>query len=232
MVKMDLSDQIYKRKSCRKYLDDEIDMSAIREFMDNVKPLDSKINYSYEILKKDELNIRTRWKAPYYLALYSQKKENYGVNIGFVFQQLSLFLQSLDIGSCWVGMASLKENNPEFVITIAFGKSNDLTRDISQFKRKGLSEISDSEDERLIPAQLAPSAVNSQPWYFKHTDDGFDVYKVRHNIVKRKILGKWNDVDIGIALSHLYVSNPETFEFEVKNKKDLKGYEYIGSLKI
>ena len=127
---------------------------------------------------------------------------------------------------------AIKRNNPEFVITIAFGKSNDLTRDISQFKRKGLSEISDSEDERLIPAQLAPSAVNSQPWYFKHTDDGFDVYKVRHNIVKRKILGKWNDVDIGIALSHLYVSNPETFEFEVKNKKDLKGYEYIGSLKI
>ena len=109
---MDLSDQIYKRKSCRKYLDDEIDMSAIKEFMDNVKPLDSKINYSYEILTKDELNIRTRWKAPYYLALYSQKKENYGVNIGFVFQQLSLFLQSLDIGNCWVGMASLKENNP------------------------------------------------------------------------------------------------------------------------
>ena len=229
---MDLSDQIYKRKSCRKYSDDEIDMSAIKEFMDNVKPLDSKINYSYEILTKDELNIRTRWKAPYYLALYSLKKENYGVNIGFIFQQLSLFLQSLDIGSCWVGMASLKRNNPEFVITIAFGKSNDLTRDISQFKRKGLSEISDSEDERLIPAQLAPSAVNSQPWYFKHTDDGFDVYDVRHNIVKRKILGKWNDVDIGIALSHLYVSNPETFEFEVKNKKDLKGYEYIGSLKI
>ena len=229
---MDLSDQIYKRKSCRKYSDDEIDMSAIKEFMDNVKPLDSKINYSYEILTKDELNIRTRWKAPYYLALYSQKKENYGVNIGFIFQQLSLFLQSLDIGNCWVGMASLKENNPEFVITIAFGKSNDLTRDISQFKRKGLSEISDSEDEKLIPAQLAPSAVNSQPWYFKHTDDGFDVYKVRHNIVKRKILGKWNDVDIGIALSHLYVSNPDTFEFKFENKKDLKGYEYIGSLKI
>ena len=43
---MDLSDQIYKRKSCRKYLDDEIDMSEIREFMDNEKPLDSKINYS------------------------------------------------------------------------------------------------------------------------------------------------------------------------------------------
>ena len=229
---MDLSNQIYVRKSCRKYLDDEIDMSAIREFLDNVEPLNSEINYSYEILTKDKLNIRTRWKAPYYLALYSDKKDNYGVNIGFIFQQLSLFLQSLDIGSCWVGMATLKENNPEFVIAIAFGKSNDLTREISQFKRKSLSEIADTEDERLIPAQLAPSAVNSQPWYFKHIDEGFDVYKVKHNIVKRKILGKWNDVDIGIALSHLYVSNPETFEFEVKDKKDIKGYTYVGSVKI
>ena len=229
---MDLSEQIYVRKSCRKYLDDEIDMSAIREFMDNVKPLTREINYSYEILTKDKLNIRTRWKAPYYLALYSDKKDNYGVNIGFIFQQLSLFLQSLDIGSCWVGMASLKENNPKFVIAISFGKSNDLTREISQFKRKSLSEIADTEDERLIPAQLAPSAVNSQPWYFKQSNEGFDVYKVKHNIVKRKILGKWNDVDIGIALAHLYISNPETFEFEVKDKKDIKGYTYVGSVKI
>ena len=229
---MDLSEQIYVRKSCRKYLDDEIDMSAIKEFMDNVKPLTREINYSYEILTKDKLNIRTRWKAPYYLALYSDKKDNYGVNIGFIFQQLSLFLQSLDIGSCWVGMASLKENNPEFVIAIAFGKSDDLTREISQFKRKSLSEIADTEDERLIPAQLAPSAVNSQPWYFKQSNEGFDVYKVKHNIVKRKILGKWNDVDIGIALAHLYISNPETFEFEVKDKQDIKGYTYVGSVKI
>lgn len=229
---MDLSKQIYVRKSCRKYLNDEIDMSAIKEFLDNVKPLNPEINYSYEILTKNKLNIRTRWKSPYYLAIYSEKTDNYGVNVGFIFQQVSLFMQSLDIGSCWVGMASLKENNPKYVITIAFGKSNDMTRKISQFKRKRLSEISDIEDEKLIPAQLAPSAVNSQPWYFKHTNEGFDIYKVKHNIVKRKILGKWNDVDIGIALSHLYLSNPETFEFEFKNRGNIKGYTYMGSLKI
>lgn len=229
---MDLASQIYVRKSARNYLDDEIDMSAIREFLDNVTVLTPEINYSYEILTKDEVNIRTRWKAPYYIALYSEKKENYGVNLGFVFQQLSLFMQSLGIGSCWVGMATVKEKNPEFVILIAFGKSDDMTRDITKFKRKSLSEISDMEDERLKPAQLAPSAVNSQPWYFKHTEEGFDVFKVKHNIVKQKIFGRWNDIDIGIALAHLYVSNKNTFEFEFKNKEDIKGYTYVGSLKI
>lgn len=229
---MDLACQIYVRKSARDYLDDEIDFSSINEFLDNVKALTPDINYSYKIFKKDEVTIRTRWKAPYYLALYSEKKDNYGVNLGFVFQQLSLFMQSLGIGSCWVGMATVKEKNPDFEILIAFGKSDEMTRDISQFKRKSLSEISDMEDERLKPAQLAPSAVNSQPWYFKHTDEGFDVFKVKHNIVKRKILGRWNDIDIGIALAHLYVSNPDTFQFEIKNKKDIKGYTYVGSLKI
>lgn len=229
---MDLASQIYVRKSARNYLDDEIDMSAIREFLDNVTVLTPEINYSYEILTKDEVNIRTRWKAPYYIALYSEKKENYGVNLGFIFQQLSLFMQSLGIGSCWVGMATVKEKNPEFVILISFGKSDDMTRDITKFKRKSLSEISDMEDERLKPAQLAPSAVNSQPWYFKHTEEGFDVFKVKHNIVKQKIFGRWNDIDIGIALAHLYVSNKNTFEFEFKNKEDIKGYTYVGSLKI
>ncbi len=229
---MDLESQIYKRKSARKYLDDEIDMSAIREFLDNVKVLTPEISYSYKILTKDEVSLKTRWSAPYYLALYSQKKENYGVNLGFIFQQASLFMQSLDIGSCWVGMGSVKENNPEFEILIAFGKSDDCTRDITKFKRKSLSQISDVEDEKLKPAQLAPSAINSQPWYFKHTDEGYDVYKVKHNFVKRKILGKWNDIDVGIALSHLYVSNKDTFQFEFKNKEDIKGYSYIGSLII
>lgn len=83
---MDLESQIYVRKSCRKYLDDEIDMTPIKEFIPKAKVLNSDIDYSYKILTKDELSIRTRWKAPYYLALYSEKKENYGVNLGFIFQ--------------------------------------------------------------------------------------------------------------------------------------------------
>ena len=93
--------------------------------------------------------------------------------------------------------------------------------------------FSDFEDERLIPARLAPSAINSQPWYFKHTDDGFDVYQVKQNIIKRQVLKKWNPVDMGIALAHMYVANENTFEFEIKNSfEDLKGYAYIGSIKI
>lgn len=230
---MDLEEQIYHRKSCRHYLDDDIDRTVIDEFMENVKPLNEDINYYYEIYDKNQIKLRTNWSAPYYLALFSQKNENYLENIGFVFQQLSLYLQSLEIGSCWVGMASLKDDNPEFVIMIAFGKSDNLTRDLNKFRRKKLSDISDISDDRLIPAQLAPSAINSQPWYFKHTDDGFDVFQVKQNFLKRKIIGKWNPIDVGIALAHLYVANKSTFKFYKKSNFDnIKGYYYIGSIKI
>lgn len=214
-------------------MDDEVDMVPITEFISTVKPLNSEIKYSYKIFTKDEVNIRTPWSAPYYLALYSEKKDNYLENIGFVFQQVSLFMQSIGIGSCWVGMASIKDKNSEFVIMIAFGKSEKMTRDRSGFKRKELSEISDCADEKLVPAQLAPSAINSQPWYFRRCEQGFDVFQVKQNILKRQVLKKWNPIDVGIALAHIYISNEDNFEFEVKDGvKNIKGYTYCGTVKI
>lgn len=230
---MSLENQIYVRKSCRKYLDDEVDENLIHDFIADVKPLVESIDYSYEILSSDEVKSRTPWKAPYFLALYSEEKEFYKENIGFVFQQLSLYLQSVGIGTCWVGMAEPKVKKDNFVITMSFGKSEDMTREKSGFKRKTLSQISDVPDGKLPPAQLAPSAANSQPWYFKHSDGGFDVYQVKLNFLKRKVLAKWNPVDVGIALSHLYVSNEDTFEFYKKTDfEEIDGYSYTGSIKI
>ena len=72
---MDLVSQIFTRKSCRKYLDEKIDMAPVHQFMSSVKPLTPEINYSYKILTRDEVSLKTIWSAPYYLAIYSDKKE-------------------------------------------------------------------------------------------------------------------------------------------------------------
>ena len=230
---MKLEEQIYLRKSCRKYLDEPVNLDLIDEFMSNVKPLNEDIKYRYEFLKQNEVSSKMHFKAPYYLAIYSEIKENYMVNAGFIFQQLCLYLQSQGISSCWLGLGSPKKKDSEFVILISFGKSDDMTRILDEFKRNNLSKISDEVDESLIPAQLAPSAMNSQPWYFKHTVDGFDVYQVKQNIIKRQLLKRWNPIDMGIAISHMYIANENTFEFKIKDNFDeLKGYTYIGSIKI
>lgn len=229
---MNLEKQIYIRKSCRNYLDDEIDMNIIHDFMKSVKILNDGINYRYDILTVDDISNRARFSAPYYLAIYCDDKENY-LDMGFIFQQLCLHLQSRGIGNCWVGLASPKKKDFDFVISIAFGKSDKMTRNRSSFKRKSLSKISDAEDERLIPAQLAPSAINQQPWYFRHSNDGFDVYQVKYNILKRQFVKKWNPIDVGIALAHMYVANEDTFEFYRKTDfEEIKGHSYVGSIKI
>lgn len=233
---MSLADLIFKRKSCRKYLDVKItseEFEKIREFISNAKALDDSIEFDYDILTRKDVRIQTGWSAPYYLALYSEKKNHYKENIGFVFQQVSLYLQSLGIGSCWVGMGSPKVKREGFIILISFGKSDDITRGMNQFIRKNKESFSDIDDEKLLPAYYAPSAVNSQPWYFKQTGEGYDVYQIKHNIVKRKILGKWNPIDMGICLSHLYVTYPATFKFEIRdNHGDVKGHTYFGSVLI
>lgn len=44
------------------------------------------------------------------------------------------------------------------------------------FKRKSMEQITDRPDAKLEPARLAPSAVNSQPWFFAHEGDTIHVW--------------------------------------------------------
>jgi hypothetical protein len=41
------------------------------------------------------------------------------------------------------------------------------------------------------------------------------------------------EIDVGIALAHLYVTNSEGFTFfETSNPKEIKGYYYMGSVTL
>lgn len=231
---MNLEETIYKRRSIRKYDDNPLEqetLDEIREFIGDIPVLNPDIKWSYEIVGPKNVKTLMRWKAPHYLLIFSEPKQNYLQNIGFIFQQVDLFLQSKGIGACWIGAGSPKnyENpNPEheFVIMLAFGNPvGEIYRNMDQFKRKNLDEISDIADERLIPARLAPSAANSQTWYFKHNDDGsYDIYRNRRRLNLNSRMVNWNKIDIGIALAHLYISNRDTFGFTLdKSHKELKG---------
>ena len=207
---MNLEDTIYKRQSIRSYDDAPLDnqtLDEIRDFIDNAKELNPNIKWSYEILPTENISTMMRWKAPHYIAIFSEEKENYYQNIGFIFQQVDLFLQS---------------------------KGGNLYREIDQFRRKSLDKISDKTDEKLVPAQFAPSASNTQPWYFTHNDDGsYDLYRVKLGRLRNRFYKKWNRIDTGIALAHLYVANEDTFKFYMKdNPKELKGLFYAGSFEI
>ena len=91
------------------------------------------------------------------------------------------------------------------------------------YHRKSMEQITDKADPRLEPARLAPSAVNSQPWYFAHEGDTIHVWCSR----------KGSPLDVGIALAHLFVSNEDTFRFfKTDNVTDLPEFSYIGSVAL
>ena len=77
---MNLANQIYLRKSCRKYVDDTIDEGPIHEFMTGACPLNENISYDYKILTKEEVNLKTRWSAPI-IWLYTPRKKKITLKI-------------------------------------------------------------------------------------------------------------------------------------------------------
>jgi hypothetical protein len=113
----------------------------------------------------------------------------------------------------------------KFVIMLAFGhpRGDQLRHDLKGFKRKSMEQIADKPDTRLEPARLAPSAVNSQPWYFTHEGDTIHIHCSK----------KGSRLDAGIALAHLYVANEDCFRFfQAENVAEVPGCSYIGSLTI
>ena len=239
-----MHDMIYKRKSVRKYTGEPVNAKTIQEILDfcaSAKPLHPDIAVSAKIVTKEQVRFYFPWKTPQLIAIFSENKPGYLENVGFLFQQVDLYLQSIGVGSCWLGLGKLKgtdnvdivENGKEFVILIAFGHTQEPLRiDASQFQRKSLAEIADKPDEKLEPARLAPSSTNSQPWFFTHEGDTIHVYRSTAGLLRHKMLGFMNQIDMGIALAHLYVANPNTFRSFTTSAPEIKNHVYCTSISL
>ena len=240
---MELKDMIARRKSVRSYKNEPLsdaELTEIQAFVAVMKPLDPAIRTGWEIIPGNRAKCMTPWKAPHYVAIYTEERPGALENAGFLFQQLDLYLQARSLGVCWVGMGkpeqqlAAKDGLP-FCMLLAFGypKGDARRENAAEFKRKPLSDIADEPDKRLEPARLAPSSVNSQPWYFTHDSDVIHVWRVAPGGLMRKALDKMNRIDMGIALAHLYVANPESFRFfQAVEPPENKGRLYIGSITL
>ena len=211
---MTLNEMIYHRKSCRSFTGKPVDAEMIEKILSfELKPLYPEIKVRMDIVSRDKVKCICPWTTPQLITIYSEETDGYLENIGFLFQQMDLYLQTLGLGVCWLGMGRMNPKTTtavegmKFVIMLAFGhpKGDQLRYDLKGFKRKSMEQITDKPDPRLEPARLAPSAVNSQPWFSR--------------------------LDAGIALAHLYVSNEDTFRFfQAENVAEVPGYAYIGSV--
>ena len=229
---MTLQEMIFKRKSCRSFTGKPVDAETIEKILSfEPKPLYPDIKVRMDIVSRDKVKCLCPWTTPQLITIYSEETEGYLENIGFQFQQMDLYLQTLGLGVCWLGLGKMNPKTTDhvegmkFVIMLAFGypKGNQLRHDLKGFKRKPMEKIADRSDPRLEVARLAPSAVNSQPWYFTHDGDTILVYCSK----------KGSKLDAGIALAHLYVANMESFRFfKSEAAAEVPGYAYVGSIAL
>ena len=181
-------------------------------------------------------------KAPHYIAAFSEAKDAYKANIGFMLQQMDLYFSATGTGSCWLGIPQptkevTESSSLEFIILMSFGNPKETLHrtSTSQFKRKPLSEITNIQgaDELLEPARLAPSAINLQNWYFTGDKNLIHAYSAKPGFLRSIAGGSYFPLNVGIAICHLQLAAEHlgwktkiVFEKE-RDKNPPKDREYI-----
>lgn len=212
----ELLNSVYKRRSMRNYLDEKLtaeELTKVKDYLQQLKPLCEDIKVDYKIVPCKDTNCK--FNAEYCLIVYSEEKNLWLANIGYMLEQWDLYLTSLNIGVCWYGMGKVEEkmrNGLNYGIMLCFGKNNesDFRTDITYIKRKDVGDVwSGITDGKLGEiVRLAPSAVNSQPWKVEQNGNELKVYRVKGNtpVLSGILFKHWNKVDIGIFMCFLEVA--------------------------
>lgn len=214
-----LYEMIFKRKSFhlfRNIGEKSISLSDIEEIKQIYKtftPLCPDIKTAIKIVPADETTCKRGQE--YCILFYSEKKDNYLQNIGYLGEQLDLFLVSRNIGTLWFGIGKTDEpsfDGLSFVIMIAISKVNDeknFRKDMYKSKRKPIQEIWVGEQINGVTdiVRFAPSACNTQPWIVEHKENTLAVYRYKkrgkRGIMPADKVSFYNQIDMGIFLCFL-----------------------------
>lgn len=119
---------IFKRKSFHLFRGAETidpqELEALREFMKKANPLDESIGTYIETVRENETSCKRG--AEYCILFYSERKGEYLRNIGYIGEQIDLYLASKNIGALWYGMGKspkAQRNGFDYVIMMAIAKN-------------------------------------------------------------------------------------------------------------
>ena len=213
-------DAIFKRKSFHFFRGVGKDTISQDELLDIEKAYESfdclypEIKTAIRIVPASKVNFKR--DAEYCILIYSEEKDNYLMNVGYIGEQLDLYLVQHDIGSLWYGIG--KPDIPEyegmkFVIMIAIHKVKDQSlyrKDMFKAKRKEIDEIWSGDTLEIANiARFAPSACNTQPWYVNNENGIITVSRYKQpgkrGIMPAKAVSYYNRIDIGIYLCILEI---------------------------
>jgi nitroreductase len=206
---------MFKRKSFRKFNSDlklsNEELQDIEKKIVTLERLDKNIRIAYKIVPREQTTCK---RGEYCILIYSENSQHSLLNIGYIFEQLDLYLASKNIGVCWYGMGKVEEEKIVdliFVIMLAIGKSEPdaFRKDYTKSKRKAINEIwsGDEWNEIANYVRYAPSACNSQPWRMVYEQGILSVYKESKTkmIIPKDKIAFYNTIDMGIFLCFIEI---------------------------
>ena len=214
----ELYEMIYKRKSFHLFVGagnksiSQEELDDIENSFNDVVPLYPDIKIKMLIVPASKTTCLRG--AEYCILFYSEKKDGYLQNVGYIGEQLDLYLTSKNIGTLWFGIGRTKEkkiDGLDYVIMIAIHKVDDISKfrkDMFKSKRKEIDEFWEGGQIKGVTniVRFTPSACNSQPWYVKN-NEVLSVYRYKkegkRGIMPSSMVPFYNSIDIGIFLYFL-----------------------------
>ena len=253
----DLYPMIFKRKSyhtfknnkTKKYysLDYKISEEEYEDILNAFYSFDSlypDIKVDIRIADNEETTCKRGQEKV--ILLYSEEKENYLMNIGYIGEQLDLYLASKNIGTLWFGLNKAKMpdyNDLKYVIMIAICKTpeDSFRKDMYKATRKIKEDIWSGEELFDISniIRFAPSACNTQPWKVINTNNILEVYRyvspIRKWVMPIDGVLHYNHIDIGIFLCFLelcLIENNTMFSRDLFIDKENKEMNLVAKYKL
>ncbi len=206
----------------------------LQEFLMKMEtPFEHQVSLTYHIVPQDQDVVY--FKGPkQFAALSSSRSPVEQAKLGFLGEQLILFSESIGIRTCWMGHYRTKEvedivygtmmkddDHPLYCI-ILLGYVPERTGFLDRFSQKRMSKKNRTLESFLHKESLtefpifiksslelasrAPSAMNSQKWYYKvqKNDAG---YSIELGKPKGYQHFKWKhyDIDVGTAAAHIWL---------------------------
>lgn len=208
-----LYSMIFKRKSFHVFKEyiplSPQELQNIKKAFLKCQALFLDIKVKMEIVPKEQTSCR---RGEYCLLLYSERKENAFKNIGYIGEQMDLWLASQNIGVCWygAGKTSYQKSGLEFVIMLAIQKvpENQFRKDMFRSRRKRIDDIWQGESYQNIAdiVRFAPSACNLQAWFVQSSPKELLVYqelKTKRGIMPVHKVYDYHQISMGIFLCFL-----------------------------
>lgn len=219
-----MKDAVVARRSVRKYTGQPLDeylINELAEYISVLSPLHDNIPVDIVLYQREdfqkEFSRSAIYRATDFAVIRSaMNAEGYLQNVGFMAEQIALWLTHKGIASCFAGMAKQKilpsRGELPYVISVEFGRGDNtpFRRLPEEAPRKKLhdfllGEITVPEFLPMLDAgRLAPSALNLQPVRFLTVDDGICICRVRPAL-KMSYIEDMQRIDVGAAMANMYV---------------------------